>query len=449
MSVSTSSSLSGHLPRVVIVGRPNVGKSTLFNRLVGARKTITDPTPGVTRDAIEAPCRIDGRDVLLVDTGGYQSDADSIITKLVAERSLESLEDASAVIFLTEVMEITPADEDFIELLRPYSEKIVLAANKADNESREEDVWSFHSLGFPSVVAISAEHRRNIAELERLVGELLPTHGQPIGAESEEKATIRLSILGKPNTGKSTLLNRLVGFDRAIVTDVPGTTRDVIEGTFVHNGVGFVVLDTAGIRRKKAIRDAVEYYSVSRAISSIARSELVFLVVDVRDGITEQDKKIAAQIVKLGRGVIIALNKWDIIKSIPNTLNAVTDRTRFLFPLLDFAPIVPISAQQGTGVEKLLDTALTVKRQLDTKLPTPQLNQALKRWIDAHSPPYGKKRFRVKYLTQIRSNPLQFAMFVNKVRGFPRSWVSYVENNLRREFGLSAVPITIVLKGRS
>ncbi len=448
MIVSTSSLHNNPPPKVVIVGRPNVGKSTLFNRFVGRRKTITDPTPGVTRDPIEAGCRIDGREVLLVDTGGFQAEKDGI-AELVTQRSLASLEGADAIILLLEVMDITPEDEDFIEVLRPYSKKIILAANKADNETREAAIWGFHSLGFSQVIAISAEHGINIEELGRMVGRLLPKSEDHIEkAQSVDTSTVKLAILGKPNTGKSTLLNRFLGFDRAIVSEIPGTTRDVIEGAFTHRNIEFSVLDTAGIRRKAAISDSVEYYSVSRAISSIVQADLVFLVVDVRDGITEQDKKIAAQIVKHGRGVIIALNKWDVIKSMPNTLNAITDRTRFLFPLLDFAPIMPISAQQGTGIDELLDMSLTVKKQLETKIATPKLNNALQRWIDLHPPPYGKKRFRVKYMAQTKSNPLRFAMFVNKVHGFPGSWVTYVENNLRKEFGLSSVPISIELKGR-
>ena len=447
MSASTSSLRNTSPPKVVIVGRPNVGKSTLFNRLVGMRKTITDPTPGVTRDTIEAHCRLNDRDILLVDTGGFQTDQDGI-SELVSRRSLDSLEGADVIVLLLEVTGVTPEDEDFIKVLRPYSDRIILAANKADNDNREAEIWDFHALGFSRVVAISAEHRRNIEELERLIGELLPDHVTS-DSETESPVGIKLAILGKPNTGKSTLLNRLLGFERALVSDIPGTTRDVIEGGFSFNGIEFSVLDTAGIRRKKAVHEAIEYYSVSRAISSIAHSDIVFLVVDVRDGITEQDKKIAGHIVKHGRGAIIALNKWDIIESIPNTLNAVTDRTRFLFPLLDFAPIVPISAEKGSGIEELINAAVKIKDQLEIRIPTPQLNKALQHWIELHPPPYGKKRFRVKYITQVRSNPLKFSLFVNKTRGFPGSWVSYVENNLRKEFGLSSVPISIELKGRA
>ena len=446
MDVSTSSLRSTSLPRIAVVGRPNVGKSTLFNRIVGSRRTITDPTPGVTRDAVEAVCSMNGREVILIDTGGYQGDKEGI-SALVSQKSLDVIEEADLVLLLVEVTQLTAEDEEFIERLRRFSDKLILIVNKTDSEQRETEVWDFHSLGFKRVIPVSAEHGRNIDLLQKTILELLPADSAP--RENIQKSDeICVAILGKPNTGKSTLLNKLLGFERAIVSETPGTTRDVLEGSFEYSGATFAVLDTAGIRKKKAVHEAIEYYSVSRAISSLDRADLVFLMIDSIEGITDQDKKIASQIVKRGRGVIIVLSKWDLMGNKPNAFNAVSDRTRFLFPQLDFAPIVPVSGHDGSGLDKLLSTAVRVRRQLRRQISAHQLNQSLKSWVDRHPPPYGKKRFRVKYLAQTSSDPLKFVLFVNKVRGFPGSWVSYLENNLRSGYKMDLVPISVELRGR-
>ena len=446
MSASISSPRNITLPRLAIVGRPNVGKSTLFNRIVGRRRTITDPTPGVTRDAVEATAFINEREVVLIDTGGYQGDKEGIYAQ-VSQKSLDVIKDADLVLLLVDVTQFTAEDEDFIEILRPFSEKLILVVNKTDNEQREADVWDFHSLGFSKVIPISAEHGRNIDQLQKTVVEMLPA-AAAVQDVLEERKEICIAILGKPNTGKSTLLNRLLGFDRAIVSETPGTTRDVLEGSFEYSGTNFVLLDTAGIRKKKAVHEAIEYYSVSRAISSVDRADVVFLMIESLEGVTDQDKKIATQIVKKGRGVIIVLSKWDLMAGTPNAFNAVSDRTRFLFPQLDFAPILPVSGHEDTGLDKLLSTAVRVRHQLQRKISAHQLNQFLRSCVERHPPPYGKKRYRVKYLAQTSSDPLRFALFVNRIKGFPGSWVSYLENNLRSEFKMELVPISVELRGR-
>ncbi len=448
MNASTSSPGKVSLPRIAIVGRPNVGKSTLFNRLLGSRRSITDPTPGVTRDAVEAVCRINDHDVVLIDTGGYQNETEEI-QKLVSERSIAAIEDADVVLLLLEVSQLTPEDEELIDRLRPFSERLILAVNKTDNEQREINSWEFHSLGFKRVIPISAEHGRNIDALIDSLSELLPDDKQATRYDPDAgNNEITITILGKPNTGKSTLLNTLVGFNRAIVSSVPGTTRDVLESSFTHKDFEITILDTAGIRRKKSILEAIEYYSVSRAISSIKRADVVLLLIDSKEGVTDQDKKIADQIVKRGRGVIIVLSKWDIIGNVQNAFNAASDRTRYIFPQLDFAPIVPVSALEGSGLNKLLDTAIRVRAQLATRVPSHALNVFLQSLIQRHPPPYGKKRYRAKYLAQLSSDPVRFALYVNRVRGFPASWVSYLVNNLRQEYNFDRVPVSVELRGR-
>ncbi len=448
MSVSTSSPRRTSLPRIAIVGRPNVGKSTLFNRIVGDRRAITDPTPGVTRDAVEAVCRINGRETVLIDTGGYLRDSEGI-SELVSERSLETIEHADVILLLVEVTGLTAEDHELIELLRRFSDKLILTVNKTDNGQREDLIWDFYSLGFQKVVPISAEHGRNIDRLLESLFELLPPEVEVSGNEPEQMENeLCLAILGKPNTGKSTLLNTLVGADRSIVSEVPGTTRDVLETTFLYKGNEITVLDTAGIRRKKSVKEAVEYYSVSRAISSVSRAHVVLLLIDSTEGVTDQDKKIADQIVKRGRGVIIVLSKWDLFGGISNAFNAARDRTRFLFPQLDFAPVVAVSARDGIGLDKLLATAVMVRAQLKRRISAGELNNLLQALIERHPPPYGKKRYRAKYLAQISSDPLRFALYVNRIKGFPASWVSYLENNLRREHKMEMVPISVELRGR-
>lgn len=431
------------LRRVAVVGRPNVGKSTLFNRLLGERRAITDPTPGVTRDAVEAVCHIGGTTVLLVDTGGYRADTEGVESD-VADRSREHIINSDVVLLLLDVTGVTPEDEDLIHLVRTKAPHPILVINKVDNEARANDAWNFHTLGFDHVVHISAEHRRNFQDLERTVGrELELSTAKPLKSRLEQ-TDIGIAILGKPNTGKSTLLNKLLDDERAIVSDVPGTTRDVIEGRFSYRKRTFLVLDTAGIRRKRSVSNPVEYYSVNRAIASVERADVVLLVVDATEGITDQDKKIASQVIRRGKGIVLAFNKWDLLSHVPNALNAVSDRARFVFPVLSFAPFLPVSSMNGTGLTEALDAVLRVHKQLKVEIGTGSLNRSLKTWSAEHPVPRGGgPRYVAKYMTQLSSNPLRFVLFVNRSRGFPASWISYIRNRLREEYKLDEVPLVI------
>jgi len=454
LSVSGVASVNGLKPsgvdqslrRVAVVGRPNVGKSTLFNRLLGERRAITDPTPGVTRDAVEAVCRIAGTSVLLVDTGGYLADTEGVESD-VADRSREHIINSDVVLLLVDVTGMTPEDEELIELVRTKAAHPILVVNKVDNEARANDAWNFHTLGFDHVVHISAEHRRNFQDLERaVVRELELSAAKPLEPRLEQ-IDIGIAILGKPNTGKSTLLNKLLDDERAIVSEVPGTTRDVIEGRFSYRNRTFLVLDTAGIRRKRSVSNPVEYYSVNRAIASVERADVVLLVVDATEGITDQDKKIASQVIRRGKGIVLVFNKWDLLSDVPNALNAVSDRARFVFPVLSFAPFLPVSAMNGTGLTETLDAVLRVHKQLKVEIGTGSLNRSLKTWSAEHPVPRGGgPRYVAKYMTQLSSNPLRFVLFVNRSRGFPASWVSYIRNRLREEYKLDQVPLVIELR---
>lgn len=430
---------------VAVIGRPNVGKSTLFNRMLGHRKAITDPTPGVTRDPVEGIYNFDNRSVRLIDTGGYKVEQEGL-DSLVSKRSLEVMESADLVLFLMDVMEITPEDEALMKILRKYSKKVLVVVNKVDHPGRDAEVWNYYSLGFNHVVGMSAEHGLGLTELDEKMEELIDFD---IKREKEDtsKHLISLAIMGKPNTGKSTLTNRLLGRSASIVSDIPGTTRDVVEGSFDLSGKLYKVLDTAGIRRKKKVGENVEYYSVNRAFKSIDEADVILLMIDAVEGLADQDKKIAAQIVKKGRGVILVLNKWDKLKDVPNQMEAVKDRVRFLFPILSFAPIVPISALKGEGVDKILNQVNIIWNQLNKRVETARLNEALKRWTNNQEPPrHSSGRFKVSYGTQVKANPVHFIFFINRKKGFPDSYLQYIINNIRKDLGFSSIPLQVDIK---
>ena len=446
MSDSISSPHNSSLPRLVIVGRPNVGKSTLFNRLLGRRRAITDPTPGVTRDAVTARAYVSGLAVMLVDTGGYRVEAKDI-DLLVRDRSLQEIRDADAIIFVCDAEELNAEDESFVDHLRPYSDRVIVAVNKVDNPKREQQVWNFYNLGFPTVVGVSAAHGYGFEELEEAIAPLLSD--AETGADDDEPR-IRLAVLGKPNTGKSTLVNTLLGEERSIVSEIPGTTRDVVEGLFSYHGSLYRVIDTAGIRRRRSVHEGVEYYSVNRAIHTVEEADVVLLLIDATEGLAEQDKKIADQAVKKGKGIVLVLNKWDLIEQVPNQLEAIKDRVRFLFPVLGFAPIVPISAQTGEGLDKLLNTVYGVWRQLHKRVETHRFNEMLGRWYEHYEPPRGKRgHYKVLYGTQVSENPVHFVLFVNRKSGFPQTYVQYLTNNIRKHLGFPSVPIAVELRERS
>ncbi len=442
---------------MAILGRPNVGKSTLFNVLLGRRRAITYSDPGVTRDPIEVECTLGGARMTLVDTGGYTSGAEGL-DGVVAARSLKTAREADLVLLVLDAVETTPEDEEFIRRLRPCAEKLLLVVNKVDTPDRDLLVWNAHAHGFPNVIGVSAAHGRGLDRLKETVAGLLEAQLEaPLSAEEQaaaprtrarpvraaEDEIVRIAILGKPNTGKSSLANRLTGEDGSIVSSVPGTTRDVVEGSFLHRGKTFQVLDTAGIRRKSRVQDPVEYYSVNRAIESIGRADLVFLMIDATEGLVDQDKKIAGQAVKEGRGVVIVLSKWDLLKNTPRLLEEVSEKVRFQFPVLGFAPIVPVSALTGFGVRSLLDTALEVWSQLHRRVGTGRLNQALEAWSAHYRLPVRGKNYKIRFMTQISANPVRFVVFVNRLSGFPVSYTQYLENCIRRDLGVPRVPVGI------
>jgi len=434
-------------PVVVVAGRPNVGKSTLFNRILGKRKSITDPTPGVTRDAVGELYELGSNVIKLMDTGGINT-SETGIEKIVSERSLDHIKKADLILFLLDAKEILPEDEIFMEKLRKYKDKIILVINKVDTPEKENTVWNYYSYGFDRIVPVSSAHGYNIDVLEEQIEEMLGKKEYKNEIPPEEGKVIRLAIMGKPNTGKSTLSNKLTGTESSIVTDIPGTTRDIVEGEFVYGHTKFKIMDTAGIRRKNKVSENIEYYSVNRAIKAIDECDLVFMLIDAEEGLSDQDKKIANHVVKKGKGIIIVLNKWDKVKNIPNIITAMEDRVRFLFPVLDFAPILPVSALNDTQFDELLKMAIKVNRQLETQVSTPNINKAVKEWVADYPPPtlHGKVRFKIRYMTQIGTKPCQFMIFVNRRKDFPAAYVKYIKNKIRKKFGLVSIPFEIIIK---
>jgi GTP-binding protein len=448
-----------NLPLVALVGRPNVGKSTLFNRLLRQRRAITDPSPGVTRDPVSADALIAGKPVRLIDTGGFKLDRrkdsnggiesiDDELDDLVLERTKEKLKQADLIVLIFEAGELTAEDEEFIAFLRPYRARLLIAVNKTEGGRRTNEAWNLLSFGFDKVYMISAEHGDNVAELEAAIVERLDFSAVEVDEDTEE--IIRIALLGKPNTGKSTLSNRLTGTAGSIVSDKPGTTRDVVEGSFDYRGKKFRLLDTAGIRRKTKVTENVEYYSVNRAIKSIEDADLVFLLIDAEEGLSDQDKKIAALAHDKGRGIILVLNKWDAMPEVKNTFTAVSDKIRFFFGKMEYAPIVALSAETGFGVEELLNTAMRMYVQLCTRIDTGPLNQALEKWLEESPPPSGPHtRFKIKYAVQVSDNPVKFVLFVSRIHAVTEPYLAYLRNRIRKDLGFSLIPVEIELRPSS
>lgn len=438
------------LPTVAIAGRPNVGKSTLFNRLLQRRLAIVDPTPGVTRDPVEGTVMINGNPIHLIDTGGYKLTRDvgtmeAVLDDLVVERSLEMIDQADLVLLVLEAGQITGEDEEFIQKMRPYWNKLLVAINKTEGGRNENVAWNFAQFGFKEMFFISAEHGDNIVPFtEALVSRLDFSNVKEVSADEP----IRIAIMGKPNTGKSTLSNRLTHTNNSIVSNYAGTTRDTVEGKFEYGGRKFQILDTAGIRRKAKVHENVEYYSVNRAIKTLDRCDVVFLMIDAMEGLAEQDKKICALAYERGRGIIFVLNKWDLKED--QSKKVIKDTKKWInimFGQMEFAPILTLSALEGTGIKDLMNEAISLYGQLTHKVPTTALNMALKDWLFKYPPPASKTaHFKIRYMTQKSTNPVNFLIFATRPEVVPETYVSYLKNRIREDLGFDKIPVQLEMK---
>lgn len=438
-----------NLPTVAIAGRPNVGKSTLFNRFMHKRLAIVDPTPGVTRDPVEGTAFILGKPVHLVDTGGFKLDREKgsreeEMDELVVEKSLSIIKKADLILLVLEAEKITGEDEEFIRILRPYWNKVVVAVNKCEGGKGTDLSWNYLQYGFNKLLFISADHGDNITELAKSITEKLDFSKVEEGVE--EKA-IKIAIMGKPNTGKSTLSNRLTHTQNSIVSDYAGTTRDVVEGSFTWGKRKFQVLDTAGIRRKAKVKQNVEYYSVNRAIKTLDECDVVFLMIDAEEGLADQDKKICSLAFERGRGIIFVLNKWDLKDQSKKTYRDTVDYIQYMFGQMQFAPILKLSALNGDGIKDLMETTIRVYKQLTTKVETSALNKALEDWLFHYPPPATKAiHFKIRYMTQTSVNPIAFRIFATSPDNVPESYVTYLKNRIRADLGFDEIPVMLEMK---
>ncbi|MBP3808542.1 MAG: ribosome biogenesis GTPase Der [Eubacterium sp.] len=432
---------------VAIVGRPNVGKSTLFNMLAGERLAIVKDTPGVTRDRIYADVEWLNHSFTIVDTGGIEPKSEDIIMRSMREQAEIAIETADVIIFVTDVRDgVTASDMLVADLLRRSKKPIVLAVNKADSfEKFENYVYEFYNLGIGDPMPISAANRLGIGDmLEKVVAEFPEDT-----AEEEPEDIPRIAVIGKPNTGKSSLINKLLGTDRLIVSNIAGTTRDAIDTKIKRNGREYIFIDTAGLRRKSKIKDEIERFSIIRTVAAVERCDIAVLLIDAEEGVTDQDTKIAGIAHERGKGMIIVVNKWDLIAKDTNTMNKMKKEIRNKLAYMPYAEMLFVSALTGQRLPKLFDTIDMVEQFSCMRVQTGVLNEILTDAVAENEPPNDKgKRLKLFYMTQVSVKPPTFVLFVNSKELAHFSYIRYIENKLREAFLFTGTPIKIILRER-
>jgi GTP-binding protein len=442
-------------PIVALVGRPNVGKSTFFNRLIGQRKAIVEDIPGTTRDRLYGDAEWNGRQFTVVDTAGLLFEADDLsegtpqveIAQHVREQAQIAIAEADAIIFMVDVVEgLTTSDADVAEVLRSTYKPVVLAANKADNQGRALDAVEFYALNLGEPIAMSAYHGIGTGDVLDRVAEALP-----VVEQDEDEAAVKVAIVGRPNVGKSSLLNRLLGQERSVVSSVPGTTRDAIDTPIDVNGTQVLLIDTAGIRRRGKIEQGLEKYSVLRALRAIERADVALLLIDAEEGITAQDTHVAGMILDQLKGVAILVNKWDLIVKDNETFNAFTHQVREAFKFIPYAPLLFISAKSGQRVDQVLPLALEIAQERQRRVPTSELNALLRDAVYDHPPTSIHKgaHLRLYYATQPQVEPPVFLFFSNNAEQIHWGYERYLENRIREVYGFTGTPIKIVFRSRA
>lgn len=434
-------------PVVAIVGRPNVGKSTLFNKLVGARLSIVDDTPGVTRDRIYGDCEWGGRTLLLVDTGGIEPYSDDIILKQMRRQAQLAIDSADVIILVTDVRSgVVSTDREVASMLQKSGKPIVLCVNKCDTVGEPPaEYYEFYNLGLGDPIAVSSVHGMGTGDLLDAVCEYLP----PAEENEEEDDTVKVAVIGKPNVGKSSLVNAILGEDRMIVSDIAGTTRDATD-SYVENKYGkFVFIDTAGLRRKSRVYDSIEKYSVIRARMAVERAQVCVIMIDAVEGFTEQDSKVAGIAHELGKACIIAVNKWDAIEKDGKTMDSYRKKLMNDFSFMSYAPIIFISAKTGLRLDRLFELIKYVDDQNAMRISTGRLNDLLADATARVQPPTDKgRRLKIFYMTQASTRPPTFVCFVNHKDLFHYSYQRYIDNQIRSVFGLEGTPTRMIIRER-
>ena len=433
-------------PLVAIVGRPNVGKSTLFNKIVGKRIAIVEDTPGVTRDRMYADAEWLNYKFTLIDTGGIEPESEDIIAKQMRRQAELAIETANVIIFIVDGRAgITAADEEVADMLRRCKKPIVLVVNKVDHPKFEESIYDFYSLGIGTPISISAEQGLGIGDmLDEVVA------GFSAMGEDEEEHSIGIAVVGRPNVGKSSLVNALLGEERTIVSNVPGTTRDAIDSPFTYGGNDYTLLDTAGIMRKRSIEDeTVERYSVIRSLAAIRRCDIALIVVDAERGLSEQDVRIAGYVHEEGKASVLVVNKWDTIEKDTYTVEKFKKEMLADLAFMSYVPMLFISAKTGQRVQKVMEMASFAYEQNSIRITTGKLNDIVNEAITMNDPPVNNgRRLRVYYSTQVSTCPPTFVIFVNEPDLMHFSYRRYLENYIRKSFSITATPIRLIIRKR-
>jgi GTPase len=434
------------LPIVAIVGRPNVGKSTLFNRLLGQRRAIVDELPGLTRDRHYAEAEWNGRKFLLVDTGGIDPGSAHPIQRQILTQTAHALDEADVSLLVVDATQgITALDREVADRVRRRGRPMILIVNKADTASREDDLSEFYALGVGSPMPVSALHGRNSGDLLEEVVAMLPSRDPA----PESADAIRVAVLGRPKVGKSSLVNRLLGSERMVVDSVAGTTRDAVDTALKKGGKEYVLIDTAGLRRERKVTDPVEFYSVTRALRAVSRADIVLLVVDVSREPAKQDAKLGALAEEQRKGIIVVFNKWDLVDDPQGVRGMIEEEFVRIYPFLDWAPRLYVSAATGNGVGRILPAAAKVHREFTRSITTSELNRAVHSILNRVQPPSTSsgKHLKFYYAAQTGTRPPTFSLFVNNPRYRQPNYVSYLERGLRRTFGFEGTPILLEWKG--
>lgn len=435
-------------PIVAIVGRPNVGKSTLFNALAGEKISIVKDTPGVTRDRIYADVTWLDKTFTLIDTGGIEPESQDIILAQMREQAQMAIDTADVIIFITDVRQgLVDSDAKVADMLRRSQKPVVLVVNKVDSiQKYQMDVYEFYNLGIGEPLAISAANRMGLGDMLEEVTALFPQEPK----EDDSDDVPRVAVVGKPNVGKSSLINHLLGEERVIVSDIAGTTRDAVDAKVNRNGRDYIFIDTAGLRRKGKVREDIERYSVIRTVTAVERADVAVILIDAVEGVTEQDAKIAGIAHDNGKGVIIAVNKWDAIEKDDKTIYKYTNRIREVLAYMPYAELVFISAKTGQRVQKLFETIDAVIENQTLRIQTGVLNEILSEAVALQQPPSDKgRRLKIFYMTQVSVKPPTFVIFVNDKELMHFSYVRYLENQIRNAFGFRGTPLKFIIRERN